>query len=129
MKKILLLCLISLQAFAGDLIFKNSFENKALISGTATGIASTGLILNLSVGSSNEPLTVNDNGTFIFFMEVDMGASYVVSIQSMPTAPSQSCTITNANGTVSSSLVNNIVVNCGASNNWDQMNWNSGIWN
>lgn len=128
MKKFLLLCLISLQAYAGDLIFKNSFENEALISGTASGIASTGLSLNLNVGSSNEILTVNDNGAFIFFMEVNMGASYEVSILSLPS--SQSCTLNNATGTVSSSLVSNVFVTCGATNNnWDQMNWNSGVWN
>ena len=128
MKKIILLCFISFQSLAGDLIFKNSFENEALISGTASGIASSGLTLNLNVGSSNEILPVNNNGTFIFFMEVDMGASYEVSILSLPF--SQSCTINNATGTVSSNLVNNIIVTCGdANNNWDEMNWDSGVWN
>jgi len=129
MKKALVFCLISFQVVAGDLIFKNGFEQTVFISGSASGIESTGLSLNLNVASNNEILVVNSNGSFTFIMEVDFGESYVVSILSMPTSPPQNCRLANATGTVTTSIVNNIIVTCNPNHNWNQMNWNSGVWN
>lgn len=129
MKKALILCLLSFQVFAGDLIYKNGFESTAIISVNATGVSSTGLSLNLNVDSINEVIAVNTNGSFSFIMEVEYGGSYVVSILSMPSSPPQECTLTNATGVVSTSTVNNVVVSCDPNHNWNQMNWNSGHWN
>jgi len=129
MKKLLLLSLMSLQAAAGELIFKNSFEQSTLIGGNAAGITSTGLTLNLNVGSSNEVIALDANGSFLFFMDVTAGQVYTVSILSLPNSPAQSCNLSNASGAVPASGVNNVLVTCDGSDNWDEMSWNLGNWN
>ena len=129
MKKIIFLLILSMQVHAGDLIFKSGFEQSTLIGGNATGITSTGLTLNLNVGSSNEVIALDANGSFLFFMDVIPGQSYTVSILTLPHSPAQSCVLNNASGTIPINGVNNVLVACGDANNWDQMNWNSGSWN
>ncbi|MBL4774340.1 MAG: hypothetical protein JKX98_12410, partial [Alcanivoracaceae bacterium] len=88
-----------------------------------------GLTLNLNVGSSNEVIALDANGSFLFFMDVMGGQSYSVSILTLPHSPAQSCELSNASGTIPISGVNNVLVTCGDADNWDQMNWNSGSWN
>ena len=129
MKKLLLLSLLSLQASAGELIFKNGFEQSTLIGGNAAGIVSVGLTLNLNVGSSNEVIALDTNDSFLFFMDVTIGQAYTVSILSLPSSPAQSCALSNASGIVPINGVNNILVTCDGSDNWDEMSWNSGSWN
>ncbi len=129
MKKLILLLILSTQSHAGDLIFKSGFEQSTLIGGNASGITSTGLTLNLNVGSSNEVIALNANGSFLFFMDVTAGQSYTVSILTLPSSPAQSCTLSNATGTVPTSGVNNVTVTCDGTDNWNQMDWNSGSWN
>ena len=129
MKKIIFLLILSIHVHAGDLIYKSGFEQSTLIGGNATGITSTGLTLNLNVGSSNEVIALDANGSFLFFMDVIGGQSYTVSILTLPHSPAQSCELSNASGTIPISGVNNVLVTCGDADNWDQMNWNSGSWN
>ena len=127
MKKYIILLLINFQSFASELIFKNGFEQSTLIGGNAFGITSTGLTLNLNVGSSNEVVDLDTNGSFLFFMDVTVGQSYTVSILSLP--GTQSCSLSNASGVVPSNGVNNVTVTCNGSDKWDEMNWNTGNWN
>ena len=129
MKKYILLSLFSMQVFAGDLVFKQGFEATGLVSGTVTGLSSAGLSINLNVSGNDEVLIITENGEFIFFMTVTIGASYEVTLLTLPSAPPQSCSISNAIGVVANNGVTNILVTCGASNNWDQMNWDTGDWN
>ena len=132
MKKTLLIILLSSsQLFAGDLIFKDGFENNAVLSGTASGINSTGLVLQLTSGSITENLTVNANGAFEFDSLIAIGASWSVSINALPNNPeSLTCNLSNNTGTMTASGVNNLQVACAdTSLNWNQDDWDDGNWN
>lgn len=132
MKKLLFILtgLISTQVLSADLIFKQGFENTALIGGVVTGLTSTGLVLHLSSGADNENLPMNTNGMFIFNQNVTVGANWTVTIQTQPNNPNpQTCTLSNATGTMTSTGVNNVAVSCSDTpNNWDVMKWDEGTW-
>ena len=132
MKKLVLLLsgLISTQVMSADLIFKQGFENTALVGGVVTGLTSTGLVLHLNTGSNNENLSMDTNGTFLFNQNVSVGANWTVSIQTQPNNPTpQTCTLTNATGVMTASGVDNVGVSCSATpNNWDVMKWDEGTW-
>lgn len=131
MKKIILLCLLSVQTWASDLIYKQGFEATALVSGTVTGLVATGLTINLNVGASNEVLSINSDGGFTFFMDVDVAASFTATIVTYPDSPQQqNCSLTNASGTMLATGVDNLIVTCNENAwNWDEMNWDNGSWN
>ena len=131
MKKLLLLCFITLQSTAADLIFKHGFENTALVKGTASGLSSSGLNLILSVNASNETLAIDANGEFSFFMNVPVGATWTVTTQSLPNSPQQqNCTLTNTIGIMPTTGANVLQVNCNNTQwKWDEMKWQEGGWN
>jgi hypothetical protein len=131
MKKIALLCLITLQSSASNLIFKQGFENTALVKGTASGLSSTGLNLSLSVNASTETLAINSNGEFIFFMDVPVDATWNVDIGSLPDSPQQqSCTLSNFTGIMPTTGANVLQVVCNITAwKWDEMKWDEGGWN
>jgi hypothetical protein len=128
--KIILLIIIGLSSFhirAGDLMFKNGFENSALVAGNVTGLDSNGLSLMLSFNSTVQTLVIITNGSFVFTPEVPLGASWSVAIQSQPTNP---CSLSNNSGTMTAAGVSNVQVSCTDSiNNWDMMKWDEGSWN
>ena len=133
MKNILFILLFSGAIQANDLIYNNGFEGHVLISGTASGIVSTGLVLSLQSGKSNvidETINLDQNGGFAFFQLLKPGDNYTVTISSLPNNPNpQSCQLSNASGTVPNTGVANITVDCQANAwNWDEMNWNDGGW-
>lgn len=67
----------------------------------------TGLIL----GNNNiDRITLNSNGAFSFPTRVNSNSSYSVSVLTNPT--SEACTVLNGTGTVLSSNINNIQINC-----------------
>jgi len=131
MKKILLICLFSFHVNAGDLIFKQGFENTGLVSGTVTGLSSTGLSINLNVSPHNEILIINENGVFTFFMDVPVGSNYQTNIVTLPSTPQQqNCTLSNQNGTMPTTGANTLIITCNNDAwNWNEMDWNSGGWN
>ena len=131
MKKIFLISLISSsQLYAGDLIFKDGFENNASLSGSATGVSSTGLVLQLTSGAISENLSVNANGTFEFDSLITIGANWSVSINALPTTPeSLTCTLSNNSGTMTAAGFDALEVICAdTALNWNQDNWNDGNW-
>ena len=121
---------ISWQVQSADLIFKQGFENTALVGGTVTGLTSTTLELNLSFNATNQVQVINNNGTFLFNQNVPIGANWAVTIQTQPSNPTpQTCTLSNASGTMTASGVDNVLVSCSQTpNNWDVMKWNEGSW-
>lgn len=84
--------------------------NTFSVGGTVVGLTGTGLVLQSNGG---DDLTVASNGSFTFGTSVASGADFKVSIKTSPSAPVQACAVTNGSGTVGSSPVTNIVVNCG----------------
>ena len=129
-KLLLTIGFISWQVQSADLIFKNGFENTALVGGTVTGLVSTELELNLSFNAISYTETIVENGEFLLNQNVPVGANWTVSVETQPTNPNpQTCTLVNASGTMAASGVENVTVSCSDTpNNWDVMKWNEGIW-
>lgn len=133
MKKIILLLFVSSFPQANDLIYKHGFESTVLVSGTASGIASIGLVLRLQSDSNNaidDSIVINNNGSFAFDQLLEVGENYNVSITTLPNNPNpQSCVLSNAIGTTPNAGVNNVTIGCNSAPwNWNQMNWNEGGW-
>jgi hypothetical protein len=124
-KLLLIFILFSFDTKA-QLIFKSGFENTGFVSGTTTGLTSGSFQLQLSSSEGSETKTINENGVFVFEQELPIGTSYSVSVHTLPSG--QFCSISNGAGTMTNGGVDNVVVNCGNANNWDEMNWNEGEW-
>ena len=130
MKKLLLMLLLSTGVYAQDLIYLNGFENTGLVSGTVTGLVSTGLLLEVSSSPSNQILSVGANGNFVFSLQVTVGDSWNVSMLGLPNNPTQqSCIISNQSGVMQVGGVNNLTIVCNNNSwKWDEMNWDEGGW-
>ncbi len=74
-----------------------------VIGGTVTGLVGTGL--TLSNGPAADAL-INANGSYAFSDAVALGQSYDVMVKTRPTAPSQTCTVSNGAGNVASTVTN-----------------------
>ena len=79
-----------------------------IIGGTVSGL-NTGASVTL-LDNATDSLTVSTNGTFTFKTALATGAGYDVTIASQPS--NETCTITNASGTVASANVSNVSVSC-----------------
>ncbi|MBN8726672.1 MAG: hypothetical protein J0H15_03080 [Xanthomonadales bacterium] len=77
------------------------------IGGTASGVAGAGLSLTLN---GTESLAVPADGPFTFATLLPTGATYAVSIATVPAG--HTCAIANGSGTVGSGNVTNVVVTC-----------------
>lgn len=76
---------------------------------TVSGLSGAGLVLQLN-GSNDLPITAN--GTATFPSGVDSGATYAVTVQTQPTFPTQSCSVVNGSGTITTADVSAIAVTC-----------------
>ncbi len=79
------------------------------VGGSVSGLAGSGLVLQDNGGNN---LNITANGPFTFTGTLMTGAAYAVSVATQPSTPSQTCTVTNGSGTVSSSNVTNVSVAC-----------------
>jgi PKD repeat protein len=87
--------------------------NSFTVGGTVSGLLGTGLALRIN-GAGN--LAVSSNGAYTFSTPRSSGATYAVTVWTQPTAPSQTCTVSNASGTVGNAAVGNVTVSCSAPN-------------
>lgn len=78
------------------------------IGGSTSGLSGTGLVLQLN-GANN--LAVSGNGAFSFATAVNSGGAYSVTVLTQPSAPSQTCTVSNGSGTATTA-VSNVAVSC-----------------
>jgi sugar lactone lactonase YvrE len=85
--------------------------NTYALGGTVTGLTGQHLVLG---NGGNGTVTVDADGTFSFAgpLAVPSGASYSVSVVEQPIAPSQSCTVAGATGTVADAAVTSVAVTC-----------------
>jgi 6-phosphogluconolactonase (cycloisomerase 2 family) len=83
--------------------------NTYTIGGTVTGLSGSGLAL-ANNGANN--FTVSGNGAFTFTTSVASGGTYAVTVAAQPTNPPQTCALANASGTVASTNITNVAVNC-----------------
>ena len=79
------------------------------VGGTVTGLSGSSLILQNN-GGDNLPITAD--GSFTFATALIRGDSYSVTVLSEPTAPTQTCVITNGSGTVGTANVTGVAVVC-----------------
>jgi hypothetical protein len=79
------------------------------IGGTTTGLAGSGLTLQLNGGNDFQ---VRANGPFAFPVSVASGTPYVVSVRTQPSNPAQNCSVANGVGVVAGANIANIAVSC-----------------
>jgi hypothetical protein len=77
------------------------------IGGTITGLLGTGLILQDTLGTVVDNLTISATGSnipFTFAIPVASGASYAVTVATQPSNPAQICSVTNGTGTATGNV-------------------------
>lgn len=87
----------------------NCATDRFTIGGTVSGLAGTGLVLQNNAG---DDATVNANGTFSFATPIADLAGYAVTVKTQPSNKWQTCTVSNASGTVAAAPVTNVAVAC-----------------
>jgi len=85
----------------------NCAADKYTIGGQITGLRAPVVLHN-----GNENQTVTADGMFAFPTPLATGATYAVTVATQPTAPSQTCVVTNGTGTVASANVTNVMIAC-----------------
>jgi len=80
------------------------------VSGTVTGLVGTGLVL---ANNGTDTLTITGTGTVPFTFKNAVTGQYNVTVQTQPTNPTQTCTVTNGGGTATAN-VTNVTVSCSA---------------
>ncbi|MDH5642094.1 MAG: hypothetical protein OEY28_12455, partial [Nitrospira sp.] len=86
----------------------NCVTDSFTVSGTVSGLAGTGLVLQNNNGDNTVP---NTDGSFRFSAQLDQ-SNYAVTVMTPPTAPSQTCTVSNGSGTLAGADVSNVQVVC-----------------
>jgi alpha-tubulin suppressor-like RCC1 family protein len=81
------------------------------ISGTVSGLAGTGLVLQ---DNSGDNLPISKNGIFTFPTPLPSGSSFSVTAFSQPASPTQTCVVTGGGGTATANITG-ILVNCTSS--------------
>ncbi len=77
------------------------------VGGTVSGLSGTGLVLQNSDGDT---LPITASGNFTFATLLVTGSTYDVTVQTQPSSPAQTCTITNGRGTIHANVTNIQVV-------------------
>jgi hypothetical protein len=79
------------------------------LTGTVTGLVGTGLVLQ---NNGSDDLSISANGAFSFPSPLASGSTYNVTVATQPSGPAQSCSVTNAAGTIGAADVTNVTVAC-----------------
>lgn len=85
--------------------------NAFTVGGSLIGLSGSGLALSLN---GSETLALATNGRFTFATTLAAGDRYAVAVASPPQAPEQTCVVVNGSGTIGSTHVGDVTVNCGA---------------
>ena len=80
-----------------------------VVSGTVAGLAGAGLLLQNNAG---DDVAVTADGPFTFPAPLTDGTAYEVTVLTQPTELSQTCTVTDATGTLAGADVTDVHVNC-----------------
>ncbi len=120
-------------AVADDRLFADGFEPCCTLGGEVSGLTGNGLVLHLAAGVISEDKSVPANGgelrLYTFAHTAPPGVTYSVTITTQPSG--QSCTLSNASGTMPSAPVININATClagPAGLNWDDGAWDDADW-
>jgi hypothetical protein len=82
------------------------------LGGTLEGLLGSGLVLQVNGG---DDLALSADGSFVFPTPLAQDSTYAVSVMTQPSAPAQTCTIANGDGTIGTTDVTDVVVTCMAS--------------
>lgn len=89
-----------------DIVFDDEFESPIIISGTVSGLARPGLVIQLN---GTEMLSIDADGPFAFDTELNFDEMFFVRVAASPV--NQSCAISNNAGVIGSEDIN-VEVNC-----------------
>ncbi|MFO0675887.1 MAG: hypothetical protein U0169_05095 [Polyangiaceae bacterium] len=78
------------------------------LSGTVKGLEGSNLVLRVNT----ETFPVTTNGNFTASAELTAGTAYTITVETQPTSPSQTCTVTGGTGVLGAEDVKGIVVDC-----------------
>jgi hypothetical protein len=78
------------------------------IGGTVVGLLGIGLVLQNNGG---DDLTIVTSNPFTFKTAVAIGSTYLATVRTQPSSPTQTCTVTNGTGTANTN-VGNIQITC-----------------
>ncbi|HHF7347013.1 TPA: hypothetical protein ACPSKE_000171 [Legionella feeleii] len=84
----------------------NCSTNTRTVGGAVSGISGTVVLQN----NGTDDLPINNSGSFTFSTPVAQGAGYNVTVLTQPT--SQTCTVTNGSGSVGTTDIASVQVNC-----------------
>lgn len=79
------------------------------LGGTISGLEGDGLILQNNGG---DDLSVDSDGSFTFASPLDDGSNYQITVAVQPTDPSQTCTVSNAAGSIQAVDIDHVRVDC-----------------
>ncbi|MGO8816530.1 MAG: protein kinase domain-containing protein [Terriglobia bacterium] len=79
------------------------------VGGTVSSLAGTGLVLQ---ENGNDDLPISSDGPFKFRAALPRGAAYRVTVLTQPSDPTQTCSVTTGNGTVTDSNADSVAVTC-----------------
>ncbi len=79
------------------------------VGGTVTGLSGTGLVLQ---NNASDDLPIAADGAFTFATPLPSGQSFVVTVKSQPTAPDQTCAVSNGTGMVTDSDISTVTIDC-----------------
>ncbi|MGA7749105.1 MAG: hypothetical protein WCA63_03070 [Gallionella sp.] len=80
------------------------------VGGSVSGLPGSGLVLQLN--GAND-LAISANGRFNFPNALAKGSTYSVTVKASPSSPvRQTCTVAQGSGSIISTAVNNVAVNC-----------------
>ena len=85
------------------------FDLKYTVGGNLAGLEGSGLVLE---NNSGDALTFTADGAFTFSTSIAKGGTYSVTVTTQPSNPAQTCVVHNGTGTMGSTDVVNVVVNC-----------------
>ena len=80
------------------------------VGGLVSGLAGSGLVLRNDPGGEELPIAAD--GPFVFALATPTGIDYSVEVAAQPTGPAQVCIVTNGSGTMGTTAVTNVAVNC-----------------
>ena len=87
----------------------NCSTDEHLVGGTVSGLAGSGLTLQLGSGAT---VAVGADGGFAFAAPLASGTHYDVTVATQPTSPWQTCTVTSGSGNVAGTDVSDVQVSC-----------------
>jgi len=89
-------------------IVVNCSTDTFVVSGTVTGLQGNLILTDNTV----DPITLDMNGMFAFPKAIPSGGTYSVAVAGNPQFPSQSCSVMQGSGTVTTANIINVEVTC-----------------